>query len=654
MQMTQPVTISTKDGIATVTIDNAPVNALSQAVRQGLADAVRQTEGDADVLAVVLLCAGRTFIAGADVREFGQKPREPHLPDLVGMIEGASKPWVAALHGTALGGGLEVALGCRFRLAVPSAKLGLPEVNLGLIPGAGGTVRLPRLVGASAALDMISGGKTVSADKALKMGLVDRIVDGDLTQAALEFAKSGALETVREPLIARAMAQPDSEKWAAQKAAISKRARGQNSPLAAITALENTLALPADQALAKERELFFQLKDDPQSLALRYIFFAERSAGKMPRLKGVVPRPFDEVGVIGGGTMGAGIVAACLLAGLRVIMLERDAGSLSAGRKRVQNTLSQSHKRGLIDADTLRRMQDSFSGATDYAALGTADLVIEAVFEDMAVKKDVFTRLDRATKPDAVLATNTSYLDITEIAEAVADPSRVLGLHFFSPAYIMKLLEIVHPPKVADDVLATGFALARRLGKIAVSAGVCDGFIGNRIMSAYRRECDYMLEEGALPQDVDAAMRDFGFAMGIFAMQDMAGLDIAWAMRKRQAAARPADMRYVDIPDQLCEMGRFGRKTGAGWYDYSSDPKGAPDPLVEGIIVRASADKGIDRVPLSADEIMGRIIGVMLDEGRKILDEGIAQSPEAIDVVMVNGYGFPRWRGGPMFMAVGK
>ncbi len=652
--MTQPVTISTQDGIATVTIDNPPVNALSQAVRQGLAGAVQQTEADADVRAVVLICAGRTFIAGADVREFGQAPQQPHLPDVIDRIEGASKPWIAALHGTALGGGLEVALGCRFRLAVPSARLGLPEVNLGLIPGAGGIVRLPRLVGAKAALEMIAGGKMVSADKALSMGLVDRIVDGDLTQAALEFAKGEALETTVKPLMARAVAQPDSDAWEAQKAAIVKRARGQNSPLAAITALENALALPADQALAKERELFFQLKDDPQSLALRHIFFAERSVGKMPRLKGVKPRPFDEIGVIGGGTMGAGIVAACLLAGLRVVMLERDDDSLSAGEERVQNTLAQSHKRGLINADTLAWMQDNFSGATDYSALGTADLVIEAVFEDMAVKKDVFTQLDAATKPDAVLATNTSYLDIAEIAEAVADPSRVLGLHFFSPAYIMKLLEIVHPPKVADDVLATGFALAKRLGKIAVPAGVCDGFIGNRIMSAYRRECDYMLEDGALPQDVDAAMRDFGFAMGVFAMQDMAGLDIAWAMRKRQAATRPADMRYVDIPDQLCELGRFGRKTGAGWYDYSSDPKGAPDPLVEGIITKASADKGITRVPLSADEIMGRIIGVMQSEGRKILDEGIAQTPEAIDVVMVNGYGFPRWRGGPMFMAGNK
>ena len=649
--MTQPVTISTQDGIATVTIDNPPVNALSQAVRQGLAQAVQQTEADADVRAVVLLCTGRTFIAGADVREFGQAPQEPHLPDVIDMIEGAKKPWVAALHGTALGGGLEVALGCRFRLAVPSARLGLPEVNLGLIPGAGGTVRLPRLVGAPAALEMIAGGKMVSADKALSLGLVDRIVDGDLTQAALEFAKGEAQETTVEPLMARDVAQPDSDAWDAQKAAIAKRARGQNSPLAAITAVENALALPADQALAKERELFFQLKDDPQSLALRHIFFAERSAGKMPRLKGVKPRPIDKIGVIGGGTMGAGIVAACLLAGLRVVMLERDNDSLSAGQERVQNTLAQSHKRGLIDADALARMQGNFSGATDYSALGTADLVIEAVFEDMAVKKDVFTQLDAATKPDAVLATNTSYLDIAQIAEAVADPSRVLGLHFFSPAYIMKLLEIVHPPKVADDVLATGFALAKRLGKIAVPAGVCDGFIGNRIMSAYRRECDYMLEDGALPQDVDAAMRNFGFAMGIFAMQDMAGLDIAWAMRKRQAATRPADMRYVDIPDQLCELGRFGRKTGAGWYDYSSDPKGAPDALVEGIITKASADKGITRVPLSADEIMGRIIGVMQSEGRKILAEGIAQSPEAIDVVMVNGYGFPRWRGGPMFMA---
>ena len=646
--MTSPVTVTQQGGIAIVRIDNPPVNALSQAVRQGLALAVKQTESDASVHGVILTCAGRTFIAGADVREFGKPPQPPHLPDVVMQIEAATKPWIAALHGSTLGGGLEVALACRYRLADPSAKMGLPEVNLGLIPGAGGSVRLPRLVGAEQALQMIASGKPVSAAKALEIGLIDRISKGDLLQAAIEFVAT--VDGQRTPLVDAAIpAIKDTDAWKVQKSAIRKKARGQLSPLAAIEAVENALTRPANQALEKERELFLQLKDSPQSAALRHIFFAERSATRMPRLKGIPPRAVDHIGIIGGGTMGAGIAATCLLSGLRVTLLERDQAALETGLDRVTKTLDQSHKRGLIDGDKHIAMLTALTGATDYNTLSDVDMVIEAVFEDMEVKKDVFRRLDTACRGDAVLATNTSYLDIAEIAEAVKDPSRVLGLHFFSPAYIMKLLEIVHPPKVADDVLATGFALAKRLGKISVPAGVCDGFIGNRIMSAYRRECDYMLEDGALPQEIDAAMLNYGFAMGIFAMQDMAGLDIAWAMRKRQAATWPKDMRYVDIADRLCEMGRLGRKTGAGWYDYSDTPTGSPDPMVEQLIKDESARKGISRTPISADRIITRILSVMQAEGQKILNEGIADSSDAIDVVMVNGYGFPRWKGGPMF-----
>ena len=645
------VLIKRESKLAIVSIDNPPVNALLRAVRQGLSDAIDCIDADENIRAVVLLCVGRTFIAGADVREFAKSPQPPHLPDVIAMLDKSAKPWVAAIHGTALGGGLEVALGCRYRIATPDAKLGLPEVNLGLIPGAGGTVRLPRLIGVEAALNMIASGKPVSAKTALSLGLVDRIADGDLTQAAMVFAKEISTGSNRAPLIEVAVQPPkDSAEWSARKSAIQNKARGQNAPLAALQAVENALTLSSEQALTKERALFVKLKNGPQSNALRHIFFAERAVAKIERLQSVAARESIDIGVIGGGTMGAGIAAACLLAGLRVTMLERDEKSLGAGIARVRTTLKQSHSRNLIDTVQLARMQAEFAGALDYSSMSGVDLVIEAVFEDIDAKKDVFGQLDAATRPDTVLATNTSYLDVGDIAEAVSDPSRVLGLHFFSPAYIMKLLEIIHPPKVSDDVLATGFALAKRLGKIAVPAGVCDGFIANRMMSAYRRECEYMLEDGALPQQIDAAMVKFGFPMGVFAMQDLAGLDIAWATRKRQSLHRSADTRYVDIADRLCKMGRLGRKTGSGWYDYSDEPKGRPDPIVDQLVLSEAERKGIVQQTFTQEQIIARILSIMQLEGQHILDEGIADGEQAIDVVMVNGYGFPRWRGGPMYM----
>ncbi len=646
------ITITQQNDIAIVTINNPPVNALSHAVRQGLHDAVQSIDADDSVAAVILTCTGRTFIAGADVREFGKPAQAPHLPDVVTSIEAANKPWIAAMFGTTLGGGLEIALGCRHRIAGKSTKMGFPEVNLGLIPGAGGTVRLPRLIEAGAALDMVSGGKPITAQKALKLGLIDRITDDDLLPSAITFAQDIKSQPKRTPII-DSPAQPatDPTAWAALKSTIQKKARGQLAPIAAIKAIENALNLSAQQALDAERTLFTDLKSSAQSAALRYIFFAERTGAKMARIKDVKPRDLKQIGVIGGGTMGAGIAVACLLAGFNVVLLERDTDSLNAGLARINDTLDKSHARGLINAQALADKQAALTGATDYTSLSNTDMVIEAVFEEMAVKRDVFTRLDAVTRPNTILATNTSYLDVGEIAQAVTDPSRVIGLHFFSPAYIMKLLEIVHPPKLADDVLATGFALAKRLGKIAIPAGVCDGFIGNRMMSAYRRACEYMLEDGALPHEIDAAMTDFGFPMGIFTMQDMAGLDIAWAMRKRQAKTRPKDIRYVDIPDRLCEMGRLGRKTGKGWYDYSDGPKGQRDPIVEDLIIQEAKRKGITRAPLTSEKIINTILTTMQQEGQKILDQGIAQNAQAIDVVMINGYGFPRWRGGPMFMA---
>ena len=641
-----PVTLYRReDGIAVVLIDNPPVNATSAAVRQGLQRAIGKVAEDSAVRGVVLACKGRTFVAGADISEFGKPPVEPHLPDLCLLIEQSDKPWVAALHGTALGGGLELALACRGRVAAPDTRLGLPEVTLGLIPGAGGTVRLPRLIGAEAALDMIAGGKPVPAKRALELGLVDELAGDDLLATAAALALRLAED---RPDARKAAAVGNPSAFAEQKRKIADRARGQNAPLAAIEAVENAVKMSVEDALAAERALFTKLKADPQSAALRYVFFAERSATKMPRLRDVAPRPVTHIGVVGGGTMGAGIAAAVLLAGLPVTMIERDGKSLDTGLGRVKEILSDSHKRGLIDADRLAALVGDLEGATDYAALSRADLVVEAVFEEMEIKREVFASLDAATRPDAVLATNTSYLDVGEIAESVADPSRVLGLHFFSPAHVMKLLEVIHPPKVADDVLATGFALGKRLKKLTVPAGVCDGFIGNRIMSAYRRDCEAMLLEGALPRQIDAAMRDYGFPMGIFQMQDLAGLDIAWAMRKRRAATGK-DAGYVDIADRLCEAGRFGRKTGRGWYDYRDDPKGAPDPEVEELVQDASKRAGVRRRDFDGAEIIDRILRAMTAEGEKVLSEGIAASPEAIDVVMINGYGFPRYRGGPMF-----
>lgn len=642
------VTVTRDQHVAIVTIDNPPVNALGLAVRQGLLQALDQTEADDGVTAVVLTCAGRTFIAGADVREFGQPPVAPHLPDVLLRIEQASKPWVAAIHGTALGGGLETALACHHRVAQADAMLGLPEVTLGVIPGAGGTVRLPRLVPAETALQMIATGKPVSARAALEAGLVDALAEDDLLGGAVALAR----RTPAPVALSQKPAKPplDGDSFEAAAARILKKARGQKAPKAAIQALRNAYDLPADAAFAAEREAFLALRGDPQSAALRHIFFAERATTRIPRIKGVPPRDVGRVGVIGGGTMGAGIASACLLSGFRVQMIERDEAAVVAGRGRVEQILGGSLERGLITPEKHADLLTAFAASPSDQDLSDADLVIEAVFEDMGVKKEVFARLDAVVSPDAVLASNTSYLDVNEIAASTARPERVIGLHFFSPAHIMKLLEIVVPDSLGDRTLATAVAFAKRLRKIPVLAGVCDGFIANRIMSAYRREAEYMIEDGALPWEVDAAMVDFGLPMGVFQMGDLAGLDISWAMRKRQAATRDPGQRYVDIGDKLCEMGRFGRKTGRGYYLYDEAGKGTPDPEVAALIEAESARKGITRAPMDATGIMRRILGAMQAEGQKILDEGIAQSPDDIDVAMVNAYGFPRWKGGPMFM----
>ncbi len=645
-----PVSVEKRAPIAVVTIDNPPVNATSHAVRKGLMDALSDIENDRDVSGVILACSGRTFVAGADIREFGKPSQAPVLPGVIAAIEGAKKPWLAAIHGTAFGGGFELALACAYRIARQDAKVGFPEVTLGLIPGAGGTVRLPRLVAAEDAVDLIAGGKPITAPNAEALGLIDLVVEDDLESRALEFLESSLNDTWPEPLIAR---QPlgihDQSVWDTRVAQIKKRARGQNSPLAAIKAVENALAMDAAQALASERETFLRLRDDPQSNALRYVFFAERETTKMARIRDVTPAPVTTVAVVGGGTMGAGIAAACLLNGLAVRMIEQNTEAAEAGQARVLDILANSRARGLIAEKDFEEITERFVAGTNFAAAADANLAIEAVFEDLSVKQDVFLALEPHMRREAILASNTSYLDVNAIADAVEYPDRVVGLHFFSPAHIMKLLEIIVPDRISDRTLATAVGFAKTLRKTAVLAGVCEGFIANRIMSAYRRECDYMLEDGALPWQIDRAMTNFGMPMGIYQMQDLAGLDISWAMRKRLAATRPATERYVGIGDRLCEMGRFGYKSGRGYYKYGSG-QGQPDPEVEALIITESRRKGIKRVEFSEGDIMRRILATMQAEGQCCLDEGIARSADDIDVAMVNAFGFPRWKGGPMYL----
>ena len=649
------VTQTRRDDIAIVTVDYPPVNALGRAVREGLMQAVEDTDADSGVGAVVLVCAGRTFIAGADVREFDKPPEEPHLPDVLAQMEAAAKPWVAAIHGSALGGGLETALVCSHRIAAADSRLGFPEINLGLIPGSGGTVRLPRLIAAGDALAMIAGGKPVAASKALASGLVDAIADGDLLEGAIALAQKAIAEPAREPVTSRKPIPPeDMNSFEALAERTIAKARQQEAPAMAVQAVRNALDLAPGEALAAEREMFLELRGSPQAKALRHVFFAERATAKVDRIKDVEPRGIDKVAVIGGGTMGSGIAAACLLSGLPATLVERDGDAAKTAADRVGKILNGSLERGLIGKDAHSAMAGSFTAAASYSDIADADLVIEAVFEDMGVKQSVFAELDEAVAPDAVLATNTSYLDVNAIAAGTRHPGRVVGMHFFSPAHIMKLLEIGVPGGIDDGVLATAVAFAKRIRKIPVLSGICEGFIANRIMSAYRQEADYMLEDGALPWDVDRAMTAFGLPMGIFQMQDLAGLDIAWAKRKRLAATRDPEERYVEIADRLCEAGHFGRKTGRGWYAYGEDGKGVPSAETEELIKAESARRGIERIPMSDDDIMDRILAVMQAEGGKVLAEGIAASADDIDVVMVNAFGFPRWKGGPMFMAAGK
>ena len=637
------------NGVLLIEIDHAPVNALSTDVRKGLLAAVAHGEAASDIVAMVITGAGAIFIGGADIREFGAPPAEPVLPTVLAAIENATRPVVAAINGAALGGGLEVALAAHRRIASAGATLALPEVKLGIVPGAGGTQRLPRLTGIPAAIDLIATGRTVPAAEALQLGIVDRIESGDLRAAAIAEARalagaplrrSGALDV--PPATAEAIEAASNKALA--------RARGQDAPREAVRLVRLSAERPFAEALAEERRTFLALRDSEQAAALRHVFFAERAAAKVPGLEDVKPRKVETIGVVGLGLMGSGIAACALDAGYAVIGIEQTEDAAAKGRARIDGLLDRARQSGRIDdagkADRLRRLTTSSA----LQSLSAADLVIEAVFDDAAVKTELFQKLDGIVRADAILATNTSYLDPNAIAAATQRPERVLGLHFFSPANVMRLLEVVRCARTAPDVLATGLAVAKRLRKLPIVCGVTEGFIGNRIFSAYRREAEFLLEDGALPQQIDAAMEAYGFAMGPFAVFDLAGLEIAWARRKRQAATRDPKARYVDIADHLCEAGRFGQKAGRGWYRYP-DGKRAVDPEVTALIERRRAAKGIVARDVSDDEIRQRLLAAMAAEGAALLSEGIAARAGDIDLVMINGYGFPAHKGGPMFAA---
>jgi len=649
------VTVKRRGNVLVVTVDNPPVNALGVDVRRGLMAAIDAAENDAAVDAVLLLGAGRTFIAGADIREFGKPPQPPSLPEVCNRIESCAKPVVAILHGSALGGGLEIALSAHYRLALANARLGLPEVTLGLLPGAGGTQRAPRLIGVGPALELMLSGQPVGADKALALGLVDRLDAGsDPLSAGLPFVDE--LIASHAPARRTRDANKQLEDIAASRAALgaaradtAKKAKGLFSPLRIVEAVEATLELPFAEGMKRERELFLQCMQSPQREGLIHAFFAEREVVKAPETRSAKPRPIATAGIVGGGTMGAGIAVAMLDAGLPVTMIERDAESLARGRAHVEKVYDGLIAKNRMSPEAKAATMARFTGSTAYESLAQVDLVIEAVFEDMTVKKAVFAQLDKLCKPGAVLATNTSYLDIDAIAASIARRQDVVGLHFFSPANIMKLLEIVVPDKVAADVVATGFDLAKKLRKVPVRAGVCDGFIGNRILAVYRQAADYMMEDGASPYQIDRAVRDFGYPMGPYQMSDLAGGDIGWATRKRKAATRDPRARYVHIADEICERGWFGQKTGRGYYLYPAGARiGTPDPEVEAIVDAERTKAGITPRSFSDEEIIRRYMAAMINEGANVVREGIALRPLDVDVTFLYGYGFPRYRGGPM------
>ncbi|BBK29995.1 short chain enoyl-CoA hydratase /3-hydroxyacyl-CoA dehydrogenase [Stella humosa] len=648
---TPPLVRTDRDGdIARITVANPPVNALSHAVRSGILAAVQAADADAGVAAIVLRCDGRTFVAGADITEFGRPAQEPILSTVLAAIDASSKPVVAAIHGTALGGGLELALACHWRVAVQSARVGLPEVKLGIIPGGGGTQRLPRAAGVAKALDMITSGEMIGADAALAAGIIDQVVAGDLDRAAVELARAkaaeGAMPRLRDRDERTAEARGQSGLFDAARAAMARRARGRTAPEYAIRAVQAAVELPFDEGIAYERALCDELKASAQSRAQRHIFFAERDAAKVPGVGRDTPvARIGQAAVIGAGTMGGGIAMCLASAGIPVTLIETTQPALDRGLATIRSNYEATARRGGMAAADVETRMGLIRPSLAMADLAGADLVIEAVFEDTAIKKAVFAEIDRHAKAGAVLATNTSTLDVNAIAAATGRPESVVGLHFFSPANVMKLLEIVRGARTDAGVLATSLALAKRIGKVPVVVGVCDGFVGNRMLRARGRQAERLVMEGALPQQVDAALYDFGFPMGPYAMGDLAGLDIGWRIRQEKGLKSA-------VADRLCALGRFGQKTGAGWFRYEAGSRTPiPDPAVEAIILEEAARAGIARREIANAEILDRLLLPMVNEGARILEEGMALRPGDIDIVWVYGYGWPIQEGGPMHWA---
>ena len=658
--MTDVISYAIQGHLGVITLNNPPVNALSvsKGVLQKILEAIKDGEHDPSVRAFLVCGSGRAFSGGADISEFGR----PYpvgmatLPALASYMDTVTKPIVAAIHGFALGGGLELALACHFRCAVTGTQLGLPEVKLGILPGAHGTQRLPRVLGAERALDMITSGDPISAEKALELGLVDEIVKGEIAAAGATFANRVVREG-REPRKTSAMTvkleQPAAEFFAAARARIAKEYRGYPAPLVIVDCVEAAATLPFSKGVQRERELFEKLRGSNESKALRHLFFAERQVSKIPDVPDETPtREIKSAALVGAGTMGGGIAMNFANVGIPVKVLEVNQEVLDKGLGIVRKNYAATVSKGRLSQQDMDKRMALFQGVTSYDALKDVDIVIEAVFEDMAVKKQVFEKLDKVCKPGAIMATNTSTLDVNEIAAVTSRPESVLGLHFFSPANVMKLLEVVRASKTSKETLASAMKLAKTIRKVGVVAGVCDGFIGNRMLHSYFREAGFLLEEGALPQQVDKVIEDFGFAMGPFRVSDLAGLDVGWYIRKRQAATRPAHLRYSKVADQICEMGRYGQKTGAGWYRYEAGNRTPiPDPQIEALIVKAAREAGIQRRAISDQEILERCMYALINTGANILEEGIALRASDIDVVYIYGYGFPRYRGGPMFYA---
>jgi 3-hydroxyacyl-CoA dehydrogenase len=642
---TSPISTRKHGDVLIVLSNNPPVNALSTAVRQGLVDAIAEAEADASVNAVVIACEGQTFFAGADITEFGKPPQQPWLPVVVDTIENCSKPVVAAIHGTALGGGLEVALACHYRVADPTAKLGTPEVKLGLLPGAGGTQRLPRVAGVKKALEMCATGNPIGAQDGFACGLVDRLIEGDLIPHAVGYA-----EEVRDvrPLPKSSerqdrLDQCDPSVFDEFRTANAKRFRGFDAPLKNVEAVKVACEKPYSEGVIEERKLFMELMSGTQSKAQQYFFFAERKANKIEGLPdNTEPRPVRKVGVIGAGTMGGGIAMNFLSAGIPVTIIEMEQGALDRGTGLMRKNYEASAAKGKLSAEQVEKAMGYLQPTLDFAALADCDLIIEAVYENMDVKKEVFGRLDKIAKPGAILASNTSYLNINEIAASISRPGDVVGMHFFSPANVMKLLEVVRGDKTAPDVLLTAMSIGKRIKKVPVVARVCHGFIGNRMLMPRQVEATKLLLEGASPEQVDRVHVEFGMPMGPFQMADLAGVDIGW---------HRDPSRIENIRDALCAIDRWGQKKGAGFYDYDEKRRPTPSPVVQQIIEDFAKKQGVERREISDQEIVERTLYTMVNEGAKILEEGIAQRASDIDVVWVYGYGWPVYRGGPMFWA---